>query len=79
VGRMSGEIYAAQTRALLGRPDAGEVLRGLACPTLVLCGMQDGWSPPDRRLRPHGNDGAAGGGAGRHARMAGEGTIRCRT
>jgi pimeloyl-ACP methyl ester carboxylesterase len=51
VGRMSGEIYAAQTRALLGRPDAGEVLRGLACPTLVLCGMQDGWSPPERHLR----------------------------
>jgi pimeloyl-ACP methyl ester carboxylesterase len=51
VARMSGEIYAAQTRALLGRPDAGEVLRGLACPTLVLCGMQDGWSPPERHLR----------------------------
>jgi len=51
VGRMSPAIYAAQTRALLARPDAGEVLRGLACPTLVLCGMQDGWSPPERHLR----------------------------
>lgn len=51
VGRMSPEIYAAQTRALLGRPDATEVLRGVVCPTLVLCGRQDGWSPPERHLR----------------------------
>jgi pimeloyl-ACP methyl ester carboxylesterase len=48
VGRMSGDIYAAQTRALLGRPDAREVLEGLRCPTLILCGRQDGWSPPER-------------------------------
>jgi pimeloyl-ACP methyl ester carboxylesterase len=51
VGRMSPAIYAAQTRALLSRPDAGDVLRALACPTLILCGMQDGWSPPERHRR----------------------------
>jgi pimeloyl-ACP methyl ester carboxylesterase len=51
VGRMSPAIYAAQTRALLSRPDAGDVLRSVACPTLVLCGLQDGWSPPERHLR----------------------------
>lgn len=51
VGRMSPAIYAAQTRALLGRPDAGDVLRSVACPALVLCGMQDGWSPPERHRR----------------------------
>jgi pimeloyl-ACP methyl ester carboxylesterase len=51
VARMSPAIYAAQTRALLGRPDAGDVLRSVACPTLVLCGQQDGWSPPERHLR----------------------------
>lgn len=51
VGRMSPEIYAAQTRALLGRPDATDVLRGVACPTLILCGKEDGWSPPERHLR----------------------------
>lgn len=51
VGRMSPAIYADQTRALLGRPDASGVLRSLACPTLVLCGMQDGWSPPERHRR----------------------------
>jgi pimeloyl-ACP methyl ester carboxylesterase len=51
VGRMSGPIYAAQTRALLGRPDATEVLENLDCPTLILCGMEDGWSPPERHRR----------------------------
>ena len=51
VGRMTGEIYAAQTRALLARPDATGVLQGIACPTLVLCGRQDGWSPPERHER----------------------------
>jgi pimeloyl-ACP methyl ester carboxylesterase len=51
VGRMSAGIYAAQTRALLSRPDATSVLRSVACPALVLCGMQDGWSPPERHLR----------------------------
>lgn len=51
VGRMSGEIYAGQTRALVGRPDATPVLASIACPTLVLCGAQDTWSPPDRHER----------------------------
>ena len=48
VGRMSGEIYAAQTRALLRRPDATATLASITCPTMILCGMQDGWSPPAR-------------------------------
>jgi pimeloyl-ACP methyl ester carboxylesterase len=58
VGRMSGEIYAAQTRALLSRPDATNVLQSVTCPTLILCGKEDGWSPPERheqmaQLVPH--------------------------
>jgi pimeloyl-ACP methyl ester carboxylesterase len=48
VGRMSGQVYAGQTRALLGRPDATALLARIACPALVLCGRQDGWSPPQR-------------------------------
>lgn len=51
VGRMSGTIYAAQTRALLGRPDATGVLDRITCPTLILCGQDDGWSPPERHQR----------------------------
>ncbi len=48
VGRMSGEIYARQTRALLARPDATPVLPEIRCPCLILCGKQDSWSPPER-------------------------------
>jgi pimeloyl-ACP methyl ester carboxylesterase len=51
VKRMSGEIYAGQTRALLGRPDATDVLKRIACPAMVICGMEDGWSPPERHER----------------------------
>ena len=50
--------YAAQIQALLARPDASEVLRAVRCPTLLLCGADDAWSPPDRheemrRFVPH--------------------------
>ena len=51
VGRMSGPIYAGQTRALLGRPDASEVLKHVTCPAMVICGKEDGWSPPERHER----------------------------
>lgn len=51
VGRMSAEIYARQTQALLTRPDATSVLADIRCPTLIICGRQDGWSPPERHLQ----------------------------
>jgi pimeloyl-ACP methyl ester carboxylesterase len=38
--------YAGQIEALLARPDATDVLRGATCPTLVLGGREDDWSPP---------------------------------
>jgi pimeloyl-ACP methyl ester carboxylesterase len=44
--RRSVEEFEAQIRALLGRPDATPVLARIACPTLLLCGEQDAWSPP---------------------------------
>lgn len=34
--------------ALLNRPDARPVLPTIACPTLLLSGEQDSWSPPAR-------------------------------
>lgn len=43
--RKTPEIFAAQIKALLGRPDAAPVLRSVRCPTLVLCGREDTWSP----------------------------------
>ena len=45
IGRRTPEGFAAQIRALLNRPDATDVLGTIACPTLVLCGRQDTWSP----------------------------------
>ncbi|MEP7182940.1 MAG: alpha/beta fold hydrolase [Betaproteobacteria bacterium] len=38
--------FAGQIEALLARPEATELLRTIACPTLVLCGRADGWSTP---------------------------------
>src|SRR5579863_7207361 len=43
--RSTPETFANQQRALLDRPDARAVLGGIRCPTLVLCGRQDIWSP----------------------------------
>jgi pimeloyl-ACP methyl ester carboxylesterase len=51
IERRTAEYYAAQIRAMLNRPDAGPLLPGIACPTLVLCGREDAWSPLERHRR----------------------------
>lgn len=45
IERKTPDVFAAQIRALLERPSAEAVLRAIRCPTLVLCGRQDSWSP----------------------------------
>ncbi len=45
VARKTPDIHQAQINALLARPDARPVLQNLRCPTLLLCGRQDSWSP----------------------------------
>ena len=45
VARHSSDVFAAQIAALLTRPDATDVLRSIACPTLIACGRLDVWSP----------------------------------
>ena len=45
VCRATPEIFEAQQRAGLSRPDAGPYLDRIACPTLILVGREDGWSP----------------------------------
>ena len=35
------EAFVRQEEAIIGRPDSREDLRGIACPTLVLCGRED--------------------------------------
>ena len=44
IERMTADIFAAQINALLARRDSAPLLPGIQCPTLVLCGRQDGWS-----------------------------------
>ena len=46
--RSSTDIFAAQIRALLARPDASGLLAGIRCPALVLCGEDDTWAPASR-------------------------------
>ena len=48
IERKSVAIFDAQQRALLARPDAGQLLREIHCPTLILCGREDAWSPLSR-------------------------------
>lgn len=48
IERKTPEIFAAQIRALLDRPAAEGVLRAIGCPTVILCGREDGWSPLPR-------------------------------
>ena len=43
--RSTPETFANQQGALLDRPDARKVLQSIQCPTLILCGRQDAWSP----------------------------------
>ncbi len=45
IERSNPDQFAAQIHALLGRPDATSQLSAVRCPTLVLCGRQDTWSP----------------------------------
>jgi pimeloyl-ACP methyl ester carboxylesterase len=40
------DVFDAQIRALLGRPEQESLLPRIACPTLVLTGELDTWSPP---------------------------------
>jgi pimeloyl-ACP methyl ester carboxylesterase len=45
--------FEAQQTALLGRRDSTPQLPTLQCPTLILCGRQDGWSPPGQHQAMH--------------------------
>jgi pimeloyl-ACP methyl ester carboxylesterase len=53
IERKTPQIHAAQINALLGRPDGRDVLRGVRCDTLLLCGRQDAWSPLARHEQMH--------------------------
>ncbi|MDN5842677.1 MAG: alpha/beta hydrolase [Alcaligenaceae bacterium] len=46
--RSSPESFAGQIHALIHRPDATDVLGQTRCPTLLLSGSEDSWSPLSR-------------------------------
>ena len=48
IERVPAQKYAAQIRALLHRQEALSVLTQIRCPTLILCGREDAWSPLQR-------------------------------
>jgi pimeloyl-ACP methyl ester carboxylesterase len=48
MSRKTPGIFAAQVRALLGRPDVSAALEQIQCPALLLTGREDGWSPPEQ-------------------------------
>lgn len=41
------EVFARQQRAIIGRPDSRPTLKGITCPTLVVCGQDDQITPPE--------------------------------
>jgi pimeloyl-ACP methyl ester carboxylesterase len=51
--RSNPEQFTAQITALLSRRDAAPQLPGIECPTLVLCGREDGWSTPAQHEAMH--------------------------
>jgi pimeloyl-ACP methyl ester carboxylesterase len=50
IARKTLTQFTAQIHALLNRPNATDVLASIDCPTLVLCGRQDTWSPWSRHV-----------------------------
>ena len=48
VAGRSAASFRRQQEALLARPDARPVLGMIHCPTLVLTGREDEWSPPSQ-------------------------------
>ncbi|MEO5795898.1 MAG: alpha/beta hydrolase [Rhodoferax sp.] len=51
IERSNPEVFAAQIHALLHRPDATALLGHIRCPTLLLCGQEDAWSPLARHAQ----------------------------
>ncbi|HXZ67605.1 MAG TPA: alpha/beta hydrolase [Alphaproteobacteria bacterium] len=53
VQRATPEDFTGQIEALLNRPDARPELTRISCPTAIVCGRQDKWSPLDRHEMMH--------------------------
>ncbi len=44
--RLGADMYESQQMAIIGRADRRDVLPAIACPTIVICGTHDRWTPP---------------------------------
>ena len=53
IERSTPDKFAAQIRALLDRPDATTLLGEIECPTMIVCGRDDQWSPLARHEEMH--------------------------
>lgn len=45
---VGAEAFVRQQTAIMHRPDSRPALNRVSCPTLLLCGRDDGLTPPDR-------------------------------
>jgi pimeloyl-ACP methyl ester carboxylesterase len=43
--------YEAHIKALLDRPEVESLLPRISCPTLIMTGSEDVWSPPDQHCQ----------------------------
>jgi pimeloyl-ACP methyl ester carboxylesterase len=53
LARRDVATFEAQIQALLARPDAAPQLAQVTCPTLLLTGDHDTWSPPEQHRAMH--------------------------
>jgi pimeloyl-ACP methyl ester carboxylesterase len=53
IERSTPDKFEAQINALLNRPDATSLLGEIQCPTMLICGRQDLWSPLARHEEMH--------------------------
>ena len=44
--RLGADIYESQQKAIMSRPDRRDVLASITCPTIIICGTHDRWTPP---------------------------------
>jgi pimeloyl-ACP methyl ester carboxylesterase len=50
VERCPPELFEGQIKALLNRPEVFSLLPGIRCPTAVICGREDQWSPVEAHV-----------------------------
>jgi len=44
--RLGADLYESQQEAIIGRADSRDLLQGITCPTIVICGTHDSSTPP---------------------------------